>query len=196
MYPLPERRVSISGGFWLLLGWFAWACGWASLLCVLAASAVHEAGHYLVLRAFGAKVHRLRIHILGAVMEADTSRLSYGQELFAVLAGPAANFLCAAMFSALDIRRFAAFIGANIVLCLFNLLPVRPLDGGRGLYLFLSWQFGTAAGERVSAWIGALCGGVLGAVLCLVPLWSGGSLWLLPSAAGILLGAVPLWKKK
>lgn len=196
MYRLPEYRVSVSGGFWLLLGWFAWACGWRPLLCVLAASAAHEAGHYLVLRHFRARVKALRIHILGAVMEADTSRLSYGQELMAVFAGPGANLFWAVVFSLWDAPRFSAFIGANIVLCVFNLLPVCPLDGGRGLYLFLSWRLGTAAGERVSALIGMLCGAALGAGLCLVPLLSGGSLWILPPAAGISAAAIHLWKKK
>lgn len=190
----PERRVSVSGGFWLLLGWFVWGCGWRPLLWILAASAAHEAGHYLFLRAFGAEVRTLRVHILGAVMEADTSRLSYGQELMAVLAGPGANFLCAVAAALLG--DLWTFCGANVVLCLFNLLPLQPLDGGRALYLLLSWRFGTAVGERICTWIGALCGLFLGTALCLIPVWSGGSLWLLPTAMGLFGAAIALWKKK
>ena len=194
MSPRPKGRVSVSGGFWLLLGWFVWGCGWRPLLWVLAASAAHETGHYLLLRAFGAEVRTLRVHMLGAVMEADTPRLSYGQELLAVLAGPGTNFLCAA--AAAWLGDLWTFCGANVVLCLFNLLPLRPLDGGRALYLLLSWRFGTAAGERACAWTGALCGFLLGAVLCLIPVLSGGSLWLLPSSIGLLGTAMALWKKK
>ena len=52
MYRPSERPVSVSGGFCLLLGWFAWGCGWAPLVSILAAAAVHELGHYTVLRSF------------------------------------------------------------------------------------------------------------------------------------------------
>lgn len=196
MYRPSERPVSVSGGFWLLLGWFAWGCGWAPLVSILAAAAVHELGHYTVLRSFGAAVHGLRIRVLGAVMEADTARLTYGQELLAVLAGPAANLFWAAAVSVVAKGRLTAFVGANVVLCLFNLLPVCPLDGGRALYLLLSWRFGTAAGERVAAWTGLLGGIALGAAVCCVTVFSGGSLWLLPAAAGVLTASVRLWKKK
>ena len=41
------------------------------LAAVLLASAVHELGHFLVLRAFGARIRGLRVEILGMVMETD-----------------------------------------------------------------------------------------------------------------------------
>ena len=131
----PPCRVRATGGFALLAAWFALANGWEPLLTVLGASAVHELGHWAVLRALGAEVTGFRLSALGAVLETDSGRLSYGGELAAVLAGPGANLLAALALTALGKGCWPAAVGANLVLCVFNLLPIRPLDGGRALWL-------------------------------------------------------------
>lgn len=175
----PPCRVS--GGFILLAGWFALANGWRPLATVLSAAAFHELGHWLVLRALGAKVTGFRLSALGAVLETDSRLLSYGGELAAVLAGPAANLLAAAALTVLGHGRWDAAVGANLILCLFNLLPVRPLDGGRALYLLAAWAGGPSAGETAVRWLGGLAAAVLAAGLGCVMWKSGGSLWLTPA---------------
>ena len=179
--------IRISPGFWLLIAWFGTANGWRPLLMILGAAAIHELGHYAVLKAAGARVRGLRIGMPGAVMDVDRSGLSYGAELAAVLAGPGVNALCAALLLKLDQNRWAAAAGAHLVLCLFNLLPIRPLDGGRALELLLSWRWGPAVGEKAAAWCGRLFGGALACAILLVITKSGGSLWLLPAAFGLFL---------
>lgn len=188
MYPRSERPISISGGFCLLAAWFALANGGELLLTVLGAAAVHELGHCLVLMGLGARIRRLRLSVFGAVLETDSARLSYGGELAAVAAGPAANLLCVAVLAALD-SGAAVFMGANLVLCVFNLLPVRPLDGGRALELLLSWTAGPALGEQIVRWTGAVTATVLAAAVVWLMWRSGGSLWLLPAAGGSLAAA-------
>ena len=79
--------------------------------------------------------------------------------------------------------------GAHIVLGIFNLLPIRPLDGGRALYLGTSWLLGPAAGEATARWTGAVTAVVLAAGLGWLMIRSGGSLWLLPAAVGALAAA-------
>ena len=83
--------VRASGGFWLVTAWFGLVNGWRLLCIILGASAIHELGHYLALRCLGASCRRLRLEVLGAVLETDGRRLSYGRELACVLAGPGAN---------------------------------------------------------------------------------------------------------
>ena len=82
--------MQVSGGFWLLLGWFLYANGWQLLAAVLAAAVLHESGHWLALRLMGARVASVEISVFGAEMR-TVGRLSYGGELLAVLAGPAAG---------------------------------------------------------------------------------------------------------
>lgn len=188
----PPCNVRVSGGFVLLAIWFVLANGWEPLATVLGAAAVHELGHWAVLRMLGAEVTGFRLGVLGAVLETDSRRLSYGGELAAVLAGPAANLLAALVLTALGGERWPAAVGANLVLCAFNLLPVRPLDGGRALYLLVSWAAGPAAGEAAGRWAGTVAAAALSGLILWVIWKTGGSLWLLPALlASIQWGAVP-----
>ena len=189
----PPCSVQVTGGFALLAAWFFLANGWRNLFTVLSAAAVHEAGHWLLLRLLGARVLSLRFSALGAVLETDSGRLSYGGELAAVLAGPAANLLAALALTAPGRDEFLAAAGANVVLCIFNLLPVRPLDGGRALFLLSSWLAGPAAGEAVSRWAGTLTAAALALGIGLVIQKTGGSLWLLPALFASLRWGLSPW---
>lgn len=180
------REIRISPGFCLLTGWFAAVNGWQLLAAVLGAAAIHEGGHWLALRLLGAKILGLRIGVLGAVLETDSRSLSYGGELIAVLAGPGANLAAALVLTALDQEMLA---GAHLVLGAFNLLPVRPLDGGRALYLAVSWALGPAAGESLTRWAGFTAALALAVCLGWVMERTGGSLWLLPALLGLLAAA-------
>lgn len=188
----PPCRIRVSGGFVLLAGWFVLANGWEPLVTVLGAAAVHEWGHWVLLRMLGAEVTGFRLSVLGAVLETDSGRLSYGGELAAVLAGPAANLLSALALTAVAKGRWPAAVGANLILCAFNLLPIRPLDGGRALYLLTAWLAGPAAGETAARWAGTVTAAALAALIGGVIWTTGGSLWLLPAlAAGLYWSAGP-----
>lgn len=182
--------VRASGGFWLVTAWFGLVNGWRLLGIILGASAIHELGHYLALRCLGASCRRLRLEVLGAVLETDGRRLSYGRELACVLAGPGANLLCALPLAVTGREAWAVMTGANLVLCVFNLLPLRPLDGGRALYLAVSCLAGPSAGEAATRWVGALTGVLLGTAVVWLMKCTGGSLWLLPVAVAAYFLAV------
>ena len=92
-------RLEVTGGFLLLIAWFGLVNGWKILAMVLGASLLHEMGHWLVLRLMGCETTRLRITVLGAELESRSRQLSYGGELAAVLAGPAANLLAGLLLS-------------------------------------------------------------------------------------------------
>lgn len=182
-----------------MTAWFALENGWGLLLTVLGAAAVHELGHCAALHLLGVAVTGLRIGIFGAELAADRRAVSYPGELAAVLAGPGVNLLCAVLLAAAGGTRWAVMTGANAVLCVFNLLPVRLLDGGRALYLLTAWAAGPEAGERAVRWAGGITALLLAAALAWVMLRTRGSLWLLPPAAGLLAAAAgelrPRWKK-
>lgn len=175
--------MRVSAGFLLLSLWFGAVNGWRMLALVLAAALIHEGGHWLMLKVLGANVLGVRVGLLGAVMEADCRRLSYGRELIAVLAGPWANLAAAWGLAAAGMETAA---GAHLVLGAFNLLPLRPLDGGRSLWLMSAWLLGPDAAERIVRVVGILTAVSLAAGLCFLMHWMGGSLWLLPPVGGLL----------
>lgn len=99
---------------------------WALLAC-----GAHEVAHMVVLLAVGGSVKEFNLTAFGAQLQGQKgSRLSYGGELMAVLAGPGLNLLLAVV-SAHGGERWYLFAGLNVALGVFNLLPVPGLDGGR-----------------------------------------------------------------
>jgi len=127
----------------------------------------------------------LQVGVFGAVMKTDCTKLSYLGELFGVLAGPLGNLLLAVALGHICPER-TDWIGVNLALCLFNLLPIRPLDGGRALQLILYCFFDPAAGEKICRIMDAAGAVVFLAVLAKIMEGSGGSLWLLLPACNFL----------
>lgn len=195
MFRHSESKVELSGSFLLLLTWF-WLCNGLDILAlVLSAAVIHECGHLLMLFGLGGHLHALRLNALGAVMETDSHRLGYWQELLVLLGGPGMNLLAALMTAFFLGHRGTLFVGVNLVLCGFNLLPIVPLDGGQSLYLAVSWAAGPAAAEWAARCIGTAC--ALSAISFIVWLmWSSeGSLWFAPVIGGLLAAILHLWGK-
>lgn len=185
MWKRPDRQIWQGIGFALLLIWFWNENGAQPLVLLLTAAAVHEGAHLLVFRCFGVRPATFSLSPFGAVLEVDSRRLSYGAELAAVLAGPCANLVCGAVLCRAaaggNTALFAA-AGAHLVLGTFNLLPLRPLDGGRALQLAASCALGPAAGERLASAGGAAAGFAAAGGLVWLLTASGGNFWLLPAA--------------
>ena len=184
---VPE--IQITPGFCLLAGWFAASNGWTPLFMILSAAVIHECGHMAALWACGAQVTKLRIGIFGALMESDAVRLSYGREIFCTAAGPMANFLTAWILCIFG-NPYPALTGVHVILCCFNLLPVRPLDGGRILELITAWTFGPRRGDMAARAAGCLTAGMLSCTLFRIVWQSGGSFWLIPPAMAMAWAAV------
>lgn len=100
------------------------------------AAVIHELGHAAAIVCLGGRIACIRLHAAGAVI-VQGKLLSDARECLVSLAGPAAGLLAAMIFAFLQHPMGA---GANLVLSLFNILPILPLDGGaavRSLLLLL-----------------------------------------------------------
>ncbi len=182
------RRLEISGGF-LLLAAFLYYMDAELLLWSGTACVVHEAGHCLLLRLCGGKIHILRLSCVGAELVLSSKRpLSPGQELAVALAGPAANLL-----AALTVRLQVGFgwviqrdlfSGLNLALAFFNLLPVVQLDGGRALVSILRFFSPEGEARRVVQ----ICSWAISFALVL-----GGGILVLRRQANLTLLLTALW---
>ena len=113
-------------------------------LSLLAAAAAHELGHIAALVLLRARVEA--VCLTGSGLRIDYAReLTRGGEIAAALSGPAAGMLWCAAANMLGAGLSAQL---SLVLTLFNLLPLSPLDGGRALR--------AAAGDGVSRVFDAL----------------------------------------
>ena len=160
------------------------------LLAVFSAALLHELGHYAVLRLMKGKVKGLTITHLGAEMTVD-GQLSYGQELLLAAAGPLVNLFLAVLLSRLGAQWELCYLfgGVHLVLGMFNLLPIMPLDGGMLLWNAACWCLGPYTADRISAVAGIFAACLLsGAALWM--LLKGGSPFLLLATLGLL--RVPL----
>ena len=138
----PERGVHASWSFFLLVLLAAVISPVEIVVSVLLAAVLHECGHLLALRAFHVPIEGLRLSALGAVLYARGAwRLSYGRELIVTLAGCGMNLVCGFVTAAFALRiswvEGFVFAGAHILLAVFNLLPIPPLDGSSVLALFI-----------------------------------------------------------
>ena len=161
------------------------------LLALLTAAVPHELGHYLALRRFGDSVSELRITALGVEMQMS-GRLSYGGEWLATAAGPFVNLLLAVVFGALGRLWEGAYLyaGVNLILGLFNLLPIAPLDGGSLLWIAAAWCTEPYTADRVTGWAGLTAAfALLGLTAVLIFRFHGG-FFLLWTALGLTFAAL------
>lgn len=95
---------------------------------------LHELAHILVGLALGFKVSSISMNIFGfsAQLYAYKSKKSLIR-IITYLAGPIFNLICAIVFyfSKLENEFALKLIYTNLLLFVFNLFPILPLDGGK-----------------------------------------------------------------
>ena len=124
---------------------FSFFTGKYSVLFTLLALLLHESGHLLILRLFHLQPAQISLTPFGGLIELpDNKELSFPATFLAAAAGPAFSLLGCILspylfrWQLLSFSSAFSFLHANLLLLLFNLLPVLPLDGGRMLQAILS----------------------------------------------------------
>ena len=179
-------RIIVSPTVPLLLALFVLLSSPLLLGALLLAALTHELGHCAMLRWLRARVTAVRITALGAEMRIE-GRLSYGGEVLAAAAGPAVNLLLAPLlaYGGRLWEMLYLFAGTQLVLGLFNLLPILPLDGGSMLWNLLAWVTEPYTADRVMTAIGFGTAAVL-TLAAVWAAWQGGGFFFLLAALGLL----------
>lgn len=173
----------------------------ALVLTVLAFAALfvviwsHEMGHIAAGWRYHIRSDLITLSPLGGLAHMNAPARTPREELVITLAGPSVHLLWLAVFWPLELLlppRVLAIDGwfqcpigftvwflssTNLVLLLFNLLPIFPLDGGRVLRALLSMRFHA---NQATLWVGAV--GIVG----------GAGLMLYGFSQRDLQGAIPV----
>lgn len=138
---------------------------------------LHELGHAFAARAVGVPVRSVVLWLLGGLTNMAYKPEKPAHRFFIYSAGPLMNmllaFLCVAayvvvlMFFPIASQDITAFLWlqtlstlffslaiVNLVLIVFNLLPVYPLDGGNILHAAMEWMFGKTNADRITLFLG------------------------------------------
>lgn len=151
----------------------------ALLTAVALAAGVHELGHIAALRVLGYAVGGIRAEAQGFCISYSGAP-NIARELAAALAGPAAGLLMAYILSYMSVRLCSSWLslaaGASLILSLFNLLPILPLDGGRALLLMLSIKMDAPVAEERARRVGRALSALIGAAGMVLAACGGGAL--------------------
>lgn len=175
-------RLEIHFTFLILLaifgyeGWaYAGAMGvfWGCLLLVsvFACVILHELGHSIVAMHYGVHVERILLLPIGGMAQFDRIPREPSRELAITLAGPAVNFVLFGLLALvlhgfsidqvapfpLSLRQLAYTLAAiNLVMGIFNLIPVFPMDGGRIFRALLATRLDYLTATRWAAAVGKI----------------------------------------
>lgn len=149
---------------------------------------LHEFGHALACRSVGGKADTILLWPLGGVAYVDPPQRP-GATLWSIAAGPLVNVaLAPILFAALQFAKYAnwratmpneyrligAILTTDIVLLVFNILPIYPLDGGQILRSLLWFPLGRARSLMIASVLGFVgVAGFIGLALYMQSLWTG-----------------------
>lgn len=177
LWVLSERQHLYSSPFWNL----------AETVGLFAIVLMHEFGHALACRQVGGKADEIVLWPFGGVAYVQAPPRP-GAQLWSIVAGPLVNVVLIPVFLVLPTILVATGLApdsdnfwkwlytlslVNIVLLIFNMLPVYPLDGGQTLRSLLWFKIGPI---RSLYYASAL--GLVGALGLLILAFRSQGIWL------------------
>jgi Zn-dependent protease len=180
--------------------------GWniAEYLVLFLIVLLHEFGHAFACRQVGGRAEHILLWPLGGVAYISPPQRP-GALLWSIVAGPLVNVLLIVPLGALwyfadvldwaetmpDLEQFVTMVALiNVVLLVFNLLPIYPLDGGQilraGLWFFI--------GRSRSLFVAAVIGG-LGAAGLVAYAVKSRSIWMGVVAVFVFLRCRTAWQQ-
>ncbi|MEH7106620.1 M50 family metallopeptidase [Bacillus sp. JJ1764] len=139
------RLVYIHPLLWIVVGLSIATAHFLEVCLLLGIIFVHEMGHAVAASFFSWRIKKISLLPFGGVAEMDEhGNRPLREEAIVVLAGPLQHlWMMAAAYGLLQFNLvpddlYRLFLQFNIMILLFNLFPIWPLDGGKLVFLFLS----------------------------------------------------------
>lgn len=139
------KTIHIHPLLWVVVGLAVVTARFIELSLLLLIIFIHELGHASAASYFSWRIKRISLLPFGGVAEIDEhGNRPLKEELMVILAGPFQHLWMMGVafilyqFSFLPEEIYQLFIHYNLMVLLFNFLPIWPLDGGKLVFLFLS----------------------------------------------------------
>ena len=162
-------------------GYMPWVLGTIVALGLFAGVIIHELAHSLVARSKGIAINSITLMIFGGIAVMEEGVPDPKVELPMALVGPVASLIvgiicCGLVYAAPSVTASPGMQGVwifvfgylgilNIILCIFNLLPAFPMDGGRVLRAWLAKRMPLHRATKIAADVGkgfAILFGIIG----------------------------------
>ena len=151
------RYVHIHPLLWIVIA-LAIATGYFLEVCLLLAIIfIHEMGHAAAASFFSWRIKKITLLPFGGVAEMDEhGNRPLKEETIVVLAGPLQHvWMVAAAYVLFTVHLipedlFKLFINYNVMIFVFNLFPIWPLDGGKLVFLLLSLKNSFPSAHRLT----------------------------------------------
>lgn len=141
-----KLRVRIDLKIFIFLLIFYFTNQIKTYLMIMFFCVIHEIGHIVVGMIFKMKLEKVEIMPFGLAVSFDTNFKFPNnkiKEIFVTLAGPFTSLALAILCKTQEV------IYSNILILLFNLIPIYPLDGGRIIKAILHIKLGGVQAEKM-----------------------------------------------
>ena len=142
------RIIHIHPLFWLVIGIASATAMFREVLVLFTVVFIHELGHAWAASFFSWRIKKILLLPFGGVLVVEENgNRPLKEELFVTLAGPVQHvWLLAISFILYEAQvispdTHSEFVYFNLMIFLFNCLPILPLDGGKLMLILLSTIF-------------------------------------------------------
>ena len=111
---------------------------------------IHEIAHMITGIVLKLRPRMLKIEPFGIGIIFEGFKNTEKNKILIALAGPMTNVLIAVLFSFIKTRAQTLIINSNILLAIFKLIPIYPLDGGRILKAIIAINSKTGKEDDIS----------------------------------------------
>ena len=137
-----KTKVNLSFSFWAVVTLMLMLDRSNTAIITLISAVLHETGHLIMMYAFSAPPEKLTLGFFGMRIDKRESSLSFLKETIVALAGPIVNLIIALVsfvfYKFYCNEQMLKISTINLMLGLFNLIPIEPLDGARAIKNTLS----------------------------------------------------------
>ncbi|PLT30138.1 M50 family metallopeptidase [Peribacillus deserti] len=193
-------KIKIHSTFWLVLGIGILTAQFIPICLLFLIVLIHELGHAAAAQYYSWRIKSIKLLPFGGALETEEhGNRSLREDLIVALAGPAQHiWLCAIGFvlfqsQLITHEAFYQFFYMNLVIFLFNLLPIWPLDGGKLVFVCLSQRYPFLDAHRLTIIASTILAG-LGLLLFSIVAPNNLNMWVM--VLFILFSLFMEWKQR